>query len=584
MEGKTNLLPPPETEDESTEQALLELIAGNVQRVPLAIAFLVFVIASLCYTADNKWLILLWAIVVISMQYVRYLVLPALVSNKQLSSSTRLFQATMLSLINGLIFASAIFFFGDLDDVSKSVFTIVFLGLAQASVTTAVGYRPIIIVFVGPFLVALVSAWLFTSFEISRWIPPAMSILICLYAVILLSMAGDIYDSFLRAHQIQFQLRDALESEKEANSAKTRFLAAASHDLRQPLHTLSLYSAALMQRPLDNKSAEIATSMNEALTDMSRELDSLLDMSKLDAGIVQLDNDNFECADSVRRIVNSYSTICHEKGITLACDFQIQPTMYSDRILFERVVRNLMDNAVKYTESGRITATIAAHEKDRFQLILEDTGIGISASDLDYVFQEFYQSDNPERDRNKGLGLGLAIVKRLTPMLSGTIDIKSVENEFTRVTMTFPVSQQKQPVEILKERQDLPLSDRHILIIDDDTSVRTATRVLFEGIGCTVTEAADTAGAVASVQTVAPDIALVDLRLPQGESGLNTVDRVRELVSDLPVIIVTGETSPSVLKSLKLSGHPYLAKPIDKTELIDSITDILGCGLTANTT
>ena len=278
MEVESGALVHPESEDESTEQALLELIAGNVQRVPLAIAFLVVVIASLCYSNENRWPILIWAFVVITMQYVRYLVLPALVDNKNLSGKNRLTQATILSFVNGLFFASAIIFFSDLDDVSKSVFTIVFLGLAQASVTTAVGYRPIIIAFVGPFLVALVSAWLFTSFEISRWIPPAMAVLICLYAVILLSMAGDIHDSFLRAHQIQFQLRDALESEKEANSAKTRFLAAASHDLRQPLHTLSLYSAALMQRPLDNKSTEIASSMNLALSDMSRELDSLLDM------------------------------------------------------------------------------------------------------------------------------------------------------------------------------------------------------------------------------------------------------------------------------------------------------------------
>jgi signal transduction histidine kinase len=578
MEAESGALAQPEPEDESTEQALLQLIAGNVQRVPLAIAFLVVVIASLCYTEENRWHILIWAIVVISMQYVRYLVLPALVVNKNLSGKKRLFQATMLSFVNGLIFASAILFFSDLDDVSKSVFTIVFLGLAQASVTTAVGYRPIIIAFVGPFLVALVSAWLFTSFEISRWIPPAMSMLICLYAVILLSMAGDIYDSFLRAHQIQFQLRDALESEKEANSAKTRFLAAASHDLRQPLHTLSLYSAALMQRPLDNKSAEIASSMNIALSDMSRELDSLLDMSKLDAGIVQLDNDNFECADSVQRIVNSYNQICTEKGIDLHSDFQIRPTMYSDRILFERVVRNVMDNAVKYTETGHINVSVKPHEKDKFQVIVEDTGIGISESDLKHVFQEFYQSNNPERDRNKGLGLGLAIVKRLTPMLSGTINIESEEQQFTRVTLTFPISHMAQAVEIPPDRQSLPLSDRHILIIDDDTAVRTATRVLFEGIGCKVSEAANTADAVTNVQTNIPDIALVDLRLPNGESGLNTVERIRGFVKDLPVIIITGESSPNVLRSLKSSGHPYLAKPIDKTELLEQINHILGSG------
>ncbi len=583
MDGKASTVFKVDAEDDSTEQALLELIAGNVQRVPLAIAFLAIVIASLCYTPDNRWFVLLWVIVVIAMQYVRYLVLPALVTNKALSGKKRLFQATTLSFINGTIFASAIFFFFDLDDVSKSVFTIVFMGLAQASVTTAVGYRPIIISFVGPFLIALIVAWLFTPFEISRWIPPALAVLICLYGAILLSMAGDIYDSFLRAHQIQFQLRDALQSEKEANSAKTRFLAAASHDLRQPLHTLSLYGAALTQRPLDNKSAEIANSMNEALTDLAKELDSLLDMSKLDAGIVELDKESFNSADSVRRIVNSYSDTCRQKGITVECDFLIQPTIYTDRVLFERIVRNILDNAVKYTESGHIHVSITPESNNRFKVSVEDTGVGISADELKCVFQEFYQTNNPERDRNKGLGLGLAIVKRLTPMLSGRIEIESVEHQFTRVTLTFPASKAANQTTIKPLKADIPLSDRHVLIIDDDTAVREATRALFEGIGCTVTEAADTAGAIASVEQSVPDIALVDLRLPAGESGLNTVDRIREISQNLPVIIVTGETSPKVLKTLKLSGHPYLSKPIDKSELIEKISDVLGCEPIATT-
>ncbi|MEM7258238.1 MAG: HAMP domain-containing sensor histidine kinase, partial [Pseudomonadota bacterium] len=387
------------TEDNSTEQALLELIAGNVQRVPLAITFLVIVIASLCYSPENILLVGLWSAVVLSMQYVRYLVLPALVTNRQMSGRKRLSQATILSLINGMIFASAIFFFSGLDDVSRSVFTIVFLGLAQASVTTAVGYRPIIVSFVAPFLIALTFAWMTTPFDISAWIPPAMAVLICLYGAILISMAGDIHDSFLRAHQIQFQLRDALASEREANSAKTRFLAAASHDLRQPLHTLSLYGAALTQRPLDNKSAEIANSMNEALSDLATELDALLDISKLDAGTIQLEKESFDCTESVLRAVNTYRSICRDKGISLECQFLVQPTMYSDRIHFERIVRNVLDNSVKYTDSGSIKVSVMPADDNHFKVVIRDTGIGINNKELEQVFLEFYQTDNPERDR-----------------------------------------------------------------------------------------------------------------------------------------------------------------------------------------
>ncbi len=566
---------PQDASDESTEQALLELIAGNVQRVPLAIAFLVLVVVSLCYTSESLWLLCLWGAVVLGMQYIRFLVLPALVSNRDSSGKKRLTQAAVLSLINGFIFASAIVFFPDLNDVSRSVFTVVFLGLAQASVTTAVGYRPIIIAFTGPFLMALTIAWMTTPFEISPWVPPAMAILICLYGAILLSMAGDIYDSFLRAHQIQFQLRDALASEKEANSAKTRFLAAASHDLRQPLHTLSLYGAALTQRPLDNKSAEIANSMNEALSDLATELDALLDISKLDAGTVHLDKELFDCCESIVRTVNTYQSICQQKGVTLECRFSLQPTMFNDRIQFERIVRNVLDNAVKYTPQGSILVSVMPLNEKHFQVVIEDTGTGISEDELEQVFLEFYQTDNPERERARGLGLGLAIVKRLTPMLDGTISLESVENEFTRVTLTFPMSGTVQQVSAPRKKRT-HLAEHHVLIVDDDNAVRAATRALFEGIGCEVSEAADTQSALTSVQARQPDIALVDLRLPRGECGLKTVQKIHQTIVDLPVIIITGETSPAVLKLLNSSGLPYLSKPIDQSTLLGKIGKVLG--------
>ena len=160
-------------------------------------------------------------------------------------------------------------------------------------------------------------------------------------------------------------------------------------------------------------------------------------------------------------------------------------------------------------------------------------------------------------------------------MLSGRIEIESIENQFTRVSLTFPASEVAEQTTVERVKTDLTLADRHLLIIDDDTAVREATRILFEGIGCKVSVAANTADAVAHVQQSTPDIALVDLRLPAGESGLTTITKMRELVPQLPVIIVSGESSPTVLKSLKLSGHPYLSKPIDKAELIEEISALL---------
>jgi signal transduction histidine kinase len=227
--------------------------------------------------------------------------------------------------------------------------------------------------------------------------------------------------------------RSALDSAEAASRAKTRFLASASHDLRQPIQTISLFAAALALRPLDERSRAIASNMNEAVRDLSVELDALLDVSKLDAGLVQSQPVRLQLRSFLKRVRAIFAVPAREKRIGLTTDCADDLWICTDRNLLERIVRNLVENAVKYTDAGHVRI-VASQDKSAVSLFVEDSGCGIDSAELPRIFEEFYQIQNPERDRRRGLGLGLAIVRRLTTMLQIPMRFTSAIGVGTRVS------------------------------------------------------------------------------------------------------------------------------------------------------
>ena len=361
-----------------------------------------------------------------------------------------------------------------------------------------------------------------------------------------------------------------------ANLARSRFLAAASHDLRQPLHTLSLYSAALKLHAPDGATGEIAIHINKALASLSALVDSLLDISKLDAGAVQPDPQNVSLKTLIERIEAEYRPLANGKGLEFhvaAADLLVE----TDPVLLERLMRNLVDNAFKYTAAGNV-ALGAELEAGKVRISVCDTGPGIPAAERERIFEEFYQIGNPERDRVQGLGLGLAIVQRLAHLLGLELTLESEPGHGSTFTVTVPPATERRasPRAPAAPDEATPrvLDGARILVIDDEPDVRASMRTLLEQLGCRVAVCGGYAEAERMLdQDGLEDVHLIvsDFRLRQHESGIDTVRRLRERLGSVPALLVSGDTAPERLREAQSSGLPLLHKPVSADKLMEAM-------------
>jgi CheY-like chemotaxis protein/anti-sigma regulatory factor (Ser/Thr protein kinase) len=255
----------------------------------------------------------------------------------------------------------------------------------------------------------------------------------------------------------------------------------------------------------------------------------------------------------------------HEAGDALWVD--------TDRTLLERVLRNLADNAIKYTEQGGVTVR-ARQAGDEVAIDVIDSGCGIASGERTRVFEEFYQIGNPERDRQRGLGLGLAIVKRLVELLRGRLELESEPQRGSRFTVLLRAA----PIDAPAWRargvpQARTLDGLHVLVVDDEADVRLGTRLLLEGLGCRVSTAAGTTEAVAAAAADAPDIVLADLRLRGDDSGIRAVGRLRAHHPGLAAVLISGDTAPDRLQEAERAGLTLLHKPVPVDVLARAIAE-----------
>jgi len=361
-----------------------------------------------------------------------------------------------------------------------------------------------------------------------------------------------------------------------ANLARSRFLAAASHDLRQPLHTLSLYSAALKLHAGDGATGDIALHINEALASLSALVDSLLDISKLDAGAVHPELQDVGLRTLIQRIEADYRPVASGKGLEL--DVQVHDVrVHTDPVLLERLVRNLVDNAFKYTAAGSVAVVVRA-DGGQARISVRDTGPGIPAAERERIFEEFYQIGNPERDRVQGLGLGLAIVQRLAGLLGLALELESEPGRGSTFAVAVPLA--GPPSATLADRAaradaaPLALKGIRVLVIDDEPGVRAGMRTLLEELGCRVSVCSGYVDAERLIdQDGLEDVEIIvsDFRLRRHESGIDTVRRLRERLGAVPALLVSGDTAPERLREAQSSGLPLLHKPVSADRLLGAM-------------
>lgn len=370
------------------------------------------------------------------------------------------------------------------------------------------------------------------------------------------------------------RLAQQVDLVESANREKSRFLASASHDLRQPLHAISLFTSVLERARLDADSAQTVSRLGHSVRLLNQSLDTMLDISRLDAGAVQPRLQALRVHELFMSMNHTFSGSAQARGLQIRFRAPGDLTVLSDAQLLTRLLGNLIDNAIKYTHTGGVLVA-ARPGPGRVCFDVVDTGIGIAAEHHRQVFDEFFQLANPQRDRTAGLGIGLSIVKRLSRLLDHPVELSSTPSRGTRfrVWVDRVDPDQIHGVEAAPDPAALAVSIplRHVLVIDDEPVSREAMAALLSSFGCTVYPASDLQQARALLQQHPIEAVVSDFRLPGDRNGLDFLLGLRKTAPHLRTLLVTGETAPQRIADIKASGIAFLHKPVRAQQLLGAL-------------
>jgi signal transduction histidine kinase/CheY-like chemotaxis protein len=364
-----------------------------------------------------------------------------------------------------------------------------------------------------------------------------------------------------------------------ANTYKSHFLASASHDLRQPLHALNLFVAQLHGESNPAERSRLVGRIDAAVGSMNELFEALLDMTKLEAGILQTTPAEFSIARLLERIENTFADAARKKGLRLRV-VGSDAWLASDPILLERILLNLVSNAVRYTERGGVVVGCRRRGK-KVRIDVCDTGAGIPKDQRENIFGEFFRLAGSGWDGGGGLGLGLAIVDRLGRLLGHPVELDSRPGRGSRFSVTVPLALQPYTAAAMQAHSP-PISDpargKRIIVIDDDALVLDGMRGILQSWGCQVETAAsgDAALAALSANGGKPDLIISDYRLADGATGIEAIERLRVAAgATIPAFVITGDTAPEHLREASANGFHLLHKPVSPMALRTTVNRLL---------
>ncbi len=462
-----------------------------------------------------------------------------------------------------------------------------FLSIACAMIIMEIAYHRIIYwitlcAFLAPLIVR-------ASIEPAARVVALTAAVVLVYFLLNARAANRLIMESLRLRFLNEDLISQLRSEKslaetarrdavEANQAKSRFLAAASHDLRQPVHALGLFASALRPHVAAGQGLDIVDKIESSITSTESMFNALLDISRLDPGILMPDIKAVAVGELLNRLGLEYAPRAEAKGLVL----RVRPcacAVMSDALLLERILRNYLSNAIRYTERGGVLVGCRVRGA-MLSIEVWDTGQGIPANKLQDIYQEFFQIGNPERDRTKGLGLGLAIVKRAGELLAHPIAVRSVQGRGSMFSVAAPLTNAATQSAIengLAPTEESILVGALVLVIDDEADALNAARVLLRQWGCAVVTAESQTQALAALRELhrAPDAVLSDYRLRDGETGIAAIQAIEREWGPAPAALLTGDVAPDRLIEATHSGYVLLHKPVLPTRLKATLCRLL---------
>jgi len=363
------------------------------------------------------------------------------------------------------------------------------------------------------------------------------------------------------------KLRAALNQTDEANRAKSVFLASASHDLRQPLHALGLLAETLGGTKLNKQQNDIQSNIMSAVDSTRSMLDSLLNISKLDAGAIMATPKPFLVQSMLYKLEDELAPIADENHLIYRTHETIAAA-YSDPLIVELILRNLIANAIRYTDKGGLLVGCRRRANDRLSIEVWDTGVGIPEDKIDDMFREFQQLENPERDAQKGFGLGLAIAQGLAATLDTKIKVHSVLGRGSVFSFELPRSTAAVIEDLPKDANITSFKGYNVIVVDDDERVRVSMHSLMESWGCKCISGESSDDVINQMQGDKVDLLLVDYRLREGKTGRDAIKAIRTVLGKhVPAIIITGDTASNRISEAQSSDALLLHKPASTCQL-----------------
>ncbi|MFT4102719.1 MAG: ATP-binding protein [Burkholderiaceae bacterium] len=563
--------------DERRIQVLAEQSTGL--RAPMAVAMTI--VAALAWSHAPKPFVVIWLALTLLVREWRTRFVASMVRPSAWPLERRLALLPMSSLANGLANGLAAVFMIWTDSATDAVLTMILVSIGAGAVPTNSMVPASFHCYTAAIFGIMAVVWTLNG----DWQGVAIAALLLLFYAVLSRSARDAYRMFRESYDIrsenaalahelgqeQRRLAMARDEAVRANLDKSRFLAAASHDLRQPMQSLLLNSGELLRLPLSDDARLIGQDIAVGVVELRGMLDALLDVSKLDAGAVIPMLRPVAIDRLVERVAQGLRATAAAKSLRLDVRVEHGCTARTDPDLFKRVLANLIDNAIKFTLQGGVSVT-AQSQADRIVVTVIDTGIGIPSENQVQIFEDLVQLQNPQRDRTKGHGLGLGIVRRLVDLLGLTVTVESAPGQGSRFVVTLPAVEAAVPEPAGVAACATPdLGGRRVLVVDDDSMVRGALFHALTSMGCAVRTAADGDEALLALASGPADVALVDWRLREGESGLDVIARLRAAQEDLPAVVVSADADETLRARTARIGIEMLRKPVDIDALAQSL-------------
>ncbi|WP_245901427.1 hybrid sensor histidine kinase/response regulator [Simplicispira suum] len=478
-----------------------------------------------------------------------------------------------------------------------SMIVLIIVGLCSTGLPAVAARWSSVLAFVLPMNIGLISALVWHGSNTHL----ALAFLVAVYLLATLQIAHSLNKMLTESLLARFekealaeQITEQMAVTQRLSDEKTRFFASASHDLRQPLHAIALFGAVLERELHSHSAGEHAKRLMQAVHAKGTSLDTMLDMSRLDADVVQPELNAVALRPMLQALNQLFASRTQAKGLQL----RVRTTglwVRTDPQLLQRLLANLVENAIKYTDVGGVLV-LARAKHDEVWVEVVDTGRGIAPKNREKIFEAFYQIDNPGRDRNQGLGMGLSIVRRLSHLLHHPLHLTSRPGIGTRFRLKLPLASIPEidgaraeaastpsgmpPREPTQQAPALVLPSP-VLLLDDEADIGEAMTALLASYGVqlevvTHEAAAEQAFTQAAVEA-RPFAALIcDYRLAEGADGLETAQRLRAKFNpELPFLLVTGETSPQRLQRIRSSGVPVLFKPVVAQTLIQTLAKLI---------